>query len=106
MQIVSQSASLSYSLFPPCPLLTAPPAYKQICPPRIAGLLPARSAAPQVEVIIQKSLSRDELLQQLGPLRIREAMNAEIADLALEALQFLNGLHSRCGKRLARERVV
>jgi hypothetical protein len=106
MQIVSQSASLSYSLFPPRPLLTAPPPRKQLCAPRIAGLLPARAAIPQVEIITQKPSFRDDLLRQLGSIRSREAMNAEIADLALEALQFLNGLHARCGKRLTRERAV
>ena len=95
MQIVTQSASLSYSVFPSWPLLTAPPPRKQLCAPHIAGLLPARVAAPHLEVITQKPLSRDDLLRQLGPIRSREAMNAEIADLALEAMQFLNGLRSR-----------
>ena len=95
MQIVTQSATLSYSPFPTRLLLPAPPPRKQLCAPHIAGLLPARTAAPQVEVITQKPLSRDDLLRQLGPIRSREAMNAEIADLALEALQFLNGLRSR-----------
>jgi len=104
MQIVTQSASLSYSLFPPRPLLTAPPPLKQLCAPRIAGLLSARSATPQVEVITHKPCSHDDLLRQLGPIRSREAMNAEIADLALEALQFLNGLRSRPMQRLVKER--
>lgn len=104
MQIVHQSASLSYSLFPPWPLLTAPPPRKQLCAPRIAGLLPARTAVPHVEIITQRPLSRDELLRQLGPIRSREAMNAEIATLALEALQFINGLRSRSAQRLVRER--
>jgi hypothetical protein len=106
MQIVHQSAIPSYSLFPSWPLLTAPPPRKQICAPHIAGLLPARAAATHVEVITQKPLSHDELLRLLGPIRSREAMNAEIADLAVEALQFLNGLRSRSGRRLVRERVL
>ncbi len=106
MQIVSRSASLSYSLFPVWPLLNAPPPRKQIAPPRIAGLLTARSAVPQSEICAQSPLSRDDLLRQLGSIRSREAMNAEIADLALEALQFLNGLDACSRKRLARERAV
>jgi hypothetical protein len=106
MQIVHQSAVPSYSTFPPQFLLPAPPAHKQICAPRIAGLLPARSATPQIELSTQRPLSHDDLLPQLGPLRSREAMNAEIADLALEALHFLNGLHACSRKRLARERAI
>jgi hypothetical protein len=106
MQIVTQSATLSYSLFPSRLLLPAPPPRKQICAPHIAGLLPARAAAPHVEVITQKPLSHDEFLRQLGPIRSREEMNAEIADLALEALQFLNGLRSPSGRPLARERAL
>ena len=103
MQIVSQSASLSYSPSPSWPLLPAPPVRKQICAPHIGGLLPARTAPP-LEIATQEPLSHDELLRRLGPIRSREQMNAEIADLALEALQFLNGLHSRPVRRLAKER--
>ena len=104
MQIVTQSATLSYSLFPSMPMLPAPPLRKQLCAPNIAGLLPARTAAIHVEIITQKPLSHDDLLRQLGPIRSREAMNAEIAELALEAMQFLNGLRSRSAQRLVRER--
>lgn len=93
MQIVSQSATLSYSLFPSHPLLTAPPPRKALPAPRIAGLLPA--ASPQVEVIVEKPPTLNELLRLLGPIRSREAMNAEIADMAMEAMQYLNGLRSR-----------
>jgi hypothetical protein len=95
MQIVSQSAILSYSLFPAQPLLNAPPPRKALPAPRIAGLLTATS--PQVEVIIEKPPTLNELLRQLGPIRSREAMNAEIADMAMEAMQYLNGLRSRQG---------
>ena len=94
MQIVTQSASLSYSLFPPRPLLTAPPPRKQLCAPRIAGLLPAQTTAPQIEIIPTKSLSHDELIRQLGPIRSREEMNAEIVDLMLDFLRFQNTRHS------------
>jgi hypothetical protein len=105
MQIVTQSASLSYSLFSSQPLLTAPPPPKQICAPKVAGLLTAR-IAPQIEIITQKPLSHDELLRQLGPIRSREEMNVEIADLALEALQFLNGLRACSSRRLTQERAL
>jgi hypothetical protein len=94
MQIVTQSVSLSYSLFPSWPLLTAPPPRKQLCAPHIAGLLPARTASPQVEIIIEKPPSREELLQQLGPIRSREEMNAEIiAALEFRQAQRLSGDH-------------
>src|SRR5258708_33787640 len=105
MQLVHKSESLSYSLFPPMPLLAAPPPRKQLCAPHIAGLLPAR-VAPQieiVEIIISKPLSRDELRRQLGPIRSRDEMNAEIADIALEALQFLGGRRSSVSHHLIKE---
>jgi hypothetical protein len=97
MQIVSQSATFSYSLFPAQPLLSAPPPRKALPAPRIAGLLPA-AVSPRVEVITQRPPTLQEVLQQLGPIRSREAMNTEIADMALEALQFLNGLRTAKGR--------
>lgn len=93
MQIVHQSAIASYSLFPSLPLLTAPPPRKQLCAPRIAGLLPARTAAPQIEIITKKPPSHEDLIRQLGPIRSREEMNAEIVDLVLDFLHFQN---ARC----------
>ncbi len=97
MQIVSQSATLSYSLFPSQPLLNAPPLRKALPAPRIAGLLPA-AASPQVEIITERPPTLQEVLQQLGPIRSREAMNAEIAEMALEALHFLSGLRTAKGR--------
>jgi hypothetical protein len=94
MQIVSQSASLSHSLLPSLPLLSAPPPRKQLCAPRIAGLLPARTTAAQVEIISVKPPSRDELIRQLGPIRSREEMNAEIVNLMMDFLHFQNARHS------------
>ena len=95
MQIVTQSAFLSYSPFPSRPLLTAPTPPKLLCAPKIAGLLPASVTAPKVEIIRPNPLSRDELLRQLGPIHSRDAMNAELGQLVLEALQFLAGNASR-----------
>ncbi len=97
MQIVSQSATLSYSLFPPQALLNAPPPRKALPAPRIAGLLPA-TASPRVEIVTERPPTLQEVLQQLGPIRSREIMNAEIADMALEALQFLSGLRAAKGR--------
>src|SRR5438105_4504864 len=94
MQIVSQSASLSHSLLPPLPLLSAPPPRKQLCAPRIAGLLPAQTTARQVGIISVKPPSREELIRQLGPIRSREEMNAEIVDLLLDFLHFQNARYS------------
>ena len=105
MQIVSQSAILSYSLFPAVPLLTAPPPRKQLCAPRIAGLLPAR-VAPHIEIVMNKPPSREELLQQLrqfGPIRSREEMDAEIAELVLDLQQFIDegrALRAARGRRV------
>ena len=97
MQIVSQSAILSYSPFPPQLLLNAPPHRKALPAPHVAGLLPA-AASPRVEIITERPPTLQEVLQQLGPIRSREAMNVEIADMALEALQFLSNLRAARGR--------
>ncbi len=81
MHIVSRSATFSHSLSPsllPVPLLTAPPAPKLLAAPHIAGLLPARVPS-SAEIIVELPLTREELLRQLGPIRSRAEMNAEIA---------------------------
>jgi len=59
MQIVSQSAILSHSLFPSQLLLTAPPPRKALPAPRVAGLLPA-AVSSRVEVIIEKPPTLDD----------------------------------------------
>ena len=89
MQIVSQSAPLSYSVFPPRLLLTAPPPPKLLCAPKIAGLLPARVGIPHTDSILPRSFSPEDLLRELGPIRSRDEMNTELANLVLDALQFL-----------------
>lgn len=99
MQIVSQSATFSYSFFPTQPLLMAPPPRKALPAPRIAGLLPA-AVPPRVEIITESSLTLPDIARLLGRIRSREAMNAEIADMALEALQFLDGLRAAKGRCL------
>jgi hypothetical protein len=57
-------------------------------------LLPARTTTPQVEIVTSKSPSREDLIRQLGPIRSREEMNAEIVDLMLDFLHFQNTRHS------------
>jgi hypothetical protein len=83
MQIVPQSASLSYfQIQPRKNLLAAPPARLMLPAPRIAGLLPATiqgsSATPRVEVICNKPRSLEEVLREIGPLRTLEEVDAEI----------------------------
>ena len=80
MQIVLQSAPFLYSLSPSVPLLPAPPPRKLLAAPPIAGLLPARVSAP-AEIVVEFPLTREEVLRQLGPIRSRAEMNAEIAAL-------------------------
>ena len=96
MQIVTRSAPFSYSaysLLPSVPLLTAPPPPKLLAAPRIAGLLPARVSSHsdshgEVEAIVEIPLTRGELIRQLGPIRSRAEMNAEITALILAPLNF------------------
>jgi len=90
MQIVTQSASILYSLFPPMPLLPAPQPQKLLCAPKIAGLLPA-----QVTRHVDITLDTDGILDTaslhamvarlpkkvrdaLGPIKSREEMDAEL----------------------------
>ena len=90
MEIVYQSASILHSLFPPHPLLAAPPERKLLSAPPIAGLLPAR-IAPRLEIIVELPQTREEFLRELGPLRTREEMNADlVAILMRDPLDFLD----------------
>jgi hypothetical protein len=96
MRIVPQVASISHSLFTPStiPLLSAPPERKLLSAPRIAGLLCApRTAA--VEVIIEKPLTLEDIFKQIGPIRLLEEMNAEIAEMAHGAIEQLLAIRAR-----------
>lgn len=84
MHIVLQSAPPAYAP-PRFPLLTAPPALKLLPAPVIAGLLPATTS----NRVITTPLTLDDLRQQLGRLRSREEMDAEIAEMVGEALHHL-----------------
>lgn len=84
MHIVLQSAPPAYAP-PRFPLLTAPPALKLLPAPRIAGLLPATTANRVTSMMV----TIDTLRQQLGRLRSREEMDAEIAEMMSDALHHL-----------------
>jgi hypothetical protein len=84
MHIVLQSAPPAYAP-PRFPLLTAPPAFKLLPAPAIAGLLPASTSTHSA----RPSLTVDDLRHQLGRLRSREEMDAEIAKMMSDALQHL-----------------
>jgi hypothetical protein len=84
MPIVLQSAPPAYAP-PRFPLLTAPPALKLLPAPAIAGLLPASTSTHST----QPFLTLDDLGEQLGRLRSREEMDAEIAEMMSDALHHL-----------------
>jgi hypothetical protein len=84
MHIVLQSAPPAYAP-PRFPLLTAPPALKLLPAPAIAGLLPASTSNHSTRT----SLTLDDLRKQLGRLRSREEMDAEIAEMLSDALHHL-----------------
>jgi hypothetical protein len=84
MHIVLQSIPPAYAP-PRFPLLTAPPALKLLPAPHIAGLLPATVATR----VIPTPRMFDDLRQQLGRLRSREEMDAEIAEMMSDVLHHL-----------------
>jgi hypothetical protein len=77
MQIVLQSAISSYSLIPPYPLLGAPPVYPVLSAPRIGGLI----CAPKPTIIVEKHTAFDALLDEIGTIRSKEEMDAELYGL-------------------------
>jgi hypothetical protein len=82
MPILPQSVSIPF-LSCPFPLLAAP---------KIAGLLPARvqsSPAPRVriEIVREVPATFEELLDQIGPIRSQEEMDAEMVEFLLAADQ-------------------
>lgn len=84
MHIVLQSAPPAYAP-PRFPFLTAPPPLKLLPAPVIAGLLPASTSTR----VTPSPLRLDDLRQQLGCLRSREEMDAEIAQMMSDALHHL-----------------
>ncbi len=84
MHIVLQSIPPAYAP-PRFPLLTAPPPLKMLPAPAIAGLLPALTSTR----VTPPPLTLDDLRQQLGRLRSREEMDAEIVEMMSDALHHL-----------------
>lgn len=84
MHIVLQSVPPAYAP-PRFPLLTAPPPLKLLPAPCIAGLLPATTTNRGMSTVVPL----DSLSQQLGRLRSREEMDAEIAEMMSDALHHL-----------------
>src|SRR3954468_7989631 len=62
MRIVQHCTSFSYSLFPPHPLLAAPPERLMLPAPRISGLL----AAPKLTIIVEKYDPLEDVLREYG----------------------------------------
>jgi hypothetical protein len=83
MRIVPQVASVSYSLLPEIPLLAAP---------RIAGLLPARTASASAApiTVVQKSPSRLERQQAIWA-----AQDAELEAFLEGARQRLRNVYEK-----------
>ena len=95
MQIVSQSAKPSCSLFAPQRLALPAPKIAGLLPaPRIAGLLPAPASragqaaaatlplrATRVEILLDRDdgfPSYEQIVQAIGPIRTREEMHADL----------------------------
>jgi hypothetical protein len=74
MQIVQQLAVSSYSLILPYPLLAPPPVYPALPAPRISGLL----CAPKHTITVEKYTAFDALMDEIGPIRSKEEMDAEL----------------------------
>lgn len=94
MQILTQFASVSYSLNPPRPahlLLPAPRPMPRLAAPQRAGLLPATTPRA-VEIVVERRPTPADLRHQLGPIRTRAEMDAEIADMLDEAMTVLRGM--------------
>ncbi|MEP7287020.1 MAG: hypothetical protein ABI947_14790 [Chloroflexota bacterium] len=92
MHSVPQCPTFLHSFFLPFPLLAAPPILKCLPAPRIAGLLAAPVEASRVEVIVDRPLTVEEILQEMGPIRSLDEMNAEIAVIVDDAIQYLSRL--------------
>lgn len=94
MQIVQQSAPVSYAFFPerllPAPpqrlLLAAPSVPKLLPAPKIAGLLTAGTPPPrQQKIRVDRLVKLDEaFLRELGPIRSKAEMDAEIMEMIRE----------------------
>ncbi len=55
---------------------------------------------PTGKNVTRKPLTRDEVLRQMGPIRSRAEMNAEIVELIFGTRPILNGGHPQRGRQL------
>lgn len=91
MQIVTQSAHVSYSLIPPYPLLAPPPVYPALPPPKLTT----------PTIIVEKYTPLDAFIEKVGPLRSIEDMNAEVDEL----LQYMDERTRRVWQRIVSREV-
>ena len=101
MQIVSQVASVSYSRFPARLALPAPPERLRLNAPPTRLMLPS----PRIEVQ-QRSTTHiptyhANLMAALGPIRSREVMNDELAEMASNSLRDLRTMRAQIAEVLA-----
>ena len=101
MQIVLQSASVSYSLIPRYPLLAAPPAKLMLSAPRISGLICAPQQAAPTTIIVEHYTELDLILESIPS---KEAMDAEIEALWLEGRERQRQLRETLEARLIEKR--
>lgn len=97
MQIVLQSASVSYSLIPPYPLIAPPVAPLLLSAPRISGLI----CAPTPTIIVEQYTELDRLLEGI---RSKEEMDAEIDALWAEGQERQRQLREFLEARLIEKR--
>jgi hypothetical protein len=97
MQIVLQSASVSYSLILSHPLLTAPPVALMLPAPRISGLI----CAPKPIIIVEQYTELDRLLESIPT---KEQMDTELETLWLEGRERQRQLREALEARLIEKR--
>ena len=66
---------------------------KLLAAPCIAGLLPA-SVPLRSQIVVEKPLTRSEILSRLSLMRSREAMQEEIQEMVREALAVLKAVRA------------
>jgi hypothetical protein len=77
MQIVQQSATFSYSLILPYPLLAAPPVPLALAAPPVRALL----SAPKPVIVVEKRHWVDDILNEVGPFQSAEEMDDELMEI-------------------------
>jgi len=101
MQIVSQVASVSYSHFPARLALPPPPERLRLNAPPALLMLPAPRIEVQQRSTTHVPTYHADLMAALGPIRSREAMNAELTEMASDALRDLWTMRAQIAETLA-----